>query len=91
MKKEFPMMLSAAIDEVECGAILKHAVDDSRAVIVDFEPQNGTPICVRCKPKWASGEKLPSKPEHYEIFAIRKGKMGEWIALNAGGNELLVP
>lgn len=81
-----PCMLNKVINEIGCGAMLKHIESDKKAIIVDFTSQ-GAPLV--CSYHGDNGSKEPTfYPEDYMIHVIDNSK--EWIVLNMGQNEYIL-
>lgn len=88
--KTLPGLLSAR--EVSCGAILKHATNGRKAVVVEYL---GTWCLAVTAKDWDKVEDdevdyCPTEPEHYTIFKIEEDDASNWIVLEPGYDYCIV-
>lgn len=84
---EAPCLLSKALDDVGCGAIIKNVETDRKAVIIDFVDQGIPMVCM-----YHGDEDENKEPQFKEnSYKIHKlSNLKEWIILTFGQDEFLL-
>ena len=84
---ETPCLLNKIIDDIGCGAILKHIDTDRKAIVVDFVGQGLPLVCTY------HGDEDENKEPSFEAsdYKIRKlVDTQQWIVLSTGQDDFVL-
>ena len=84
---EIPCLLSKALNDIGCGAIIKNTETDKKAIIIDFVGQGTPMVCMY------HGDKDENKEPQFEAKDYKIYKLSnieEWIVLTEGQDDFVL-
>lgn len=82
-----PLRLDAVIDDISCGAIIRHQTGDYNAVVLDYMVNSEGEFLIAARDDYDPEKRYDESLEDYTVFIVER--LEDWMALTLGTDYAL--